>query len=190
MRRIERIPIVMKYFRQNTKILAKYCEIKQKDAKLLIENHYEDIFYQWIQYPDLRLSQLLVNIELIPDKNGIFFKEEIDFLIEGEYIKKESITFWGTRGLGNEFKEWLDKKPKLDDELEAWNISYYKGFSKEEIFADKYHYWMLQKPEPIYKTLDSLDSSHISAILETQTQISPTLRQTFQKILDERQKSL
>ena len=101
---------------------------------------------------------------------------------------------WGVRGLDakEKYQEWMNTKPKLNDPLDfvEKTIYHYDKLKNYEVYARRYYTFLQREPKVGYKFLNELDSNHISAILETQTQISPTLRQTFQKILDERQKSL
>ncbi len=58
---------------------------------------YFDIFSQdWQTHPDLRMSQVLVRLGIIPNFPGFWFMEEDDnIMIDCNLIKPRDIKFWG-----------------------------------------------------------------------------------------------
>lgn len=95
MRRPERIPIIFKFFKNNPKAYYRFIgERYNKDNHGLIGKQQLDF---WLKYPDLRFGQLLVNLNLVkPQLTGkLFYKEEVDWLLEHKYFKPEELLFWG-----------------------------------------------------------------------------------------------
>jgi hypothetical protein len=84
MRDPKRIPIVLKHL---DKFLYSfnidYEKINKKQLKLY-----------WTNNPDLRLTQALINLNMISD-GWYWIVEEVDFLIMEEILKFEEIHFWG-----------------------------------------------------------------------------------------------
>lgn len=99
MRAIKRIPIVLdkinwRHFIKD--IMGKDYEI---DMLIEIENNIDDIQRFWMSNPDLRLTQVLVNLGIIPNKPGFwYYIEEVDWLMQNEYVEPRDILYWGTYG--------------------------------------------------------------------------------------------
>ena len=97
MRRPERIPIVMENmdfekFIADLNLLQKKSDVKKLAAvmdKMALEKY-------WIENPDERLTQVLVNTGILPNVPGLwYYIEEVDWLIEKKILKFEEIKFWG-----------------------------------------------------------------------------------------------
>ena len=113
MRRPERIPIILD--KLNTDENAKFTILNhwfgvEPGTQLSFNspfNHIEtmltgwteyfDIFSQdWQTHPDLRMSQVLVRLSIIPNFPGFWFMEEDDnIMIDCNLIKPRDIKFWG-----------------------------------------------------------------------------------------------
>lgn len=99
MRPIERIPIVLDKI--DWKGFLKDILENDYDIDMLIEikNHLSDIQYFWMDNQDLRLTQVLVNLGIIPNKPGVwYYTEETDWLVKKGLVKYRDILFWGTYG--------------------------------------------------------------------------------------------
>lgn len=92
MRRIERIPIIINFFKTNKiKILRDF--IGQKEVAPIVEN-WDEIEKEWNNHPDYRMGQLLINMGLI-SAGKTWLEEEVDWLTEYNYFKFEELHFWG-----------------------------------------------------------------------------------------------
>lgn len=91
----ERIPIVLKHIDW-----LHYLDYIGSDE--LIENVTKNKTFlkkYWLNNPDLRLTQVLINLDLIENINGFkYYIEEVDYLIENGFVKPEDIYLWGTYG--------------------------------------------------------------------------------------------
>ena len=98
MRIKERIPVVLKLI--DWCLFLKHIEAKDFDInKIKDKIDSNELTEYWNSYPDLRLVQVLVNMNLIDSMNGFkYYVEETDYLIDVQKIKPEKILFWGTRG--------------------------------------------------------------------------------------------
>jgi len=95
MRRVERIPIVLKHIDWDHFLKYIGCD---GDSEYIISN-IDDINNYWKDNPDLRLIQVLTNLDIIPNLSGFkYFVEEVDYLIDFKFVKPEKIMFWGTYG--------------------------------------------------------------------------------------------
>lgn len=93
MRIAERIPIVLEYINWEDFLIY----IKAVPQNIKIDDIMLDkIRTYWLDFPDLRLVQVLINLNII--WNGTYHVEETDYLIDKAYIKPEDILFWGTYG--------------------------------------------------------------------------------------------
>ena len=53
----------------------------------------------WLNNPDLRLTQVLVNLGIIPNIPGHwYYTEEVEWLIDRNIVEPRDILFWGTYG--------------------------------------------------------------------------------------------
>jgi hypothetical protein len=67
---------------------------------------------EWEKDPDLRLSQILINIGILYNKPGFwYYIEETDYFLERKILNPEEILFWGTYGKDGKqpFKQILIK---------------------------------------------------------------------------------
>src|SRR5690606_515614 len=92
MRNPNRIPIVLKFFRENPEQLSMFLFNEKLTVSPILTNEFEDF---WSKGPDLRLGQALINLGLISDGLA-WYKEEVDWLIDHEYFKFEELNFWGS----------------------------------------------------------------------------------------------
>ena len=98
-------------------------------------NNWEEIEEEWLKYPDCRLGQLLVNLNLIPSKNienHIWNIEEDDWLIKNGYCNIEDIKFWGV----NYYKNGKQRKTTKFKLLKDLDIDHIKNII---IFFEKYN---------------------------------------------------
>ena len=100
MRRPERISIILNniswfnFLQQMTKLNKMDADLKRLVDKITL-NLYE-IHDYWKQYPDLRLTQVLVNLNLMPNTPGTwYYTEETQWMIENEILEPREILFWG-----------------------------------------------------------------------------------------------
>lgn len=91
MRDPRRIPIVLKFFRENPVQLSMFLFSDKLTKSPELTKEFEKF---WKKYPDLRLGQALININLIPDGQA-WFKEEVDWLLDMNYLDVGDIMFWG-----------------------------------------------------------------------------------------------
>ena len=188
MRRTERIPIFLELLDWG-KFVDKY-KIDYNPREL-----YTDwilrITIKWLENPDWRFGQLLINLHIAPD-GGLWNKEEGEIL-EEQGIDPRKYLLWGSYGLD------LDKKAK------TWKKRRKRfGLSKKDITIDPtmlilaedkqskrlYHSlqaWYNTKPTAEYKPIKDLDTDHIKNILKTQLQISKKYKDTFKKELELRE---
>ena len=97
MRNKNRIQIVLDLM-LNKEILLHFLNTSSQKLIDDLYNNWEEIEEEWLKYPDCRLGQLLVNLNLIPSKNIehiIWNIEEDDWLIKNGYCNIEDIKFWG-----------------------------------------------------------------------------------------------
>lgn len=190
MRRIERIPKIIKFFKKNKKAFNEINNIKKGNYHQMFLDNYEELFVIWYEYPDLRFCQLLINESIVPENNN-WNKEETVWLIDNKYFKPEQLLLWGTRGLdaAEKYKHWMDDKPKYGIELssiETWLYPKAQLMDDNEIYAWRWSKWRKQEPPTTYKFIEDLETSHIQAILDTQPQISDYYRKIFENVLSER----
>lgn len=108
MRQAKRIPIVLEVFRSNPATLSKFLYNDKLTKSPELTKEFEEF---WLEEPDLRLGQALINRELIPDGDA-WFKEEIDWLMDHEYLNPEDIFFWGVN-----YDEEGERLPETDYRL-------------------------------------------------------------------------
>lgn len=90
-----RIPIILKLFLTKPSALLKFLnEDDLYNCNTLYEN-WDEITEKWLEYPDLRFGQLLINLGYAKD-GEIWYIEEDDWLIENKYLKPEEIKFWAS----------------------------------------------------------------------------------------------
>ena len=99
MRNEKRIPIVLEKiswfnFIQNNTGLGKMSS-ELSGIVNNIKNNLDTIKKEWLENPDLRLGQLLINNGLAPDLGSLWNVEEDDWLISEDYCNIEDVKFWG-----------------------------------------------------------------------------------------------
>lgn len=114
MRAVERIPIILDAI--NIPEFLKDAKVFDQDTiDECINNWFsnlEDIKKFWMENPDLRLFQVLINIGLLPNTPGFYYyEEESKYCLKKGYIKPRQILFWGTYGKDGKgpFKQILIK---------------------------------------------------------------------------------
>lgn len=116
MRNPKRIPIILDLLKDNYAEFLKDCGIEEIDIDTLISiynSKRKEIEEFWLDNPDLRLTQVFVNLGIIPNFPGFwYYKEEVDYVIEKGFCNVEDICFWGV----NYTKEMV-KLPETDFRL-------------------------------------------------------------------------
>lgn len=93
-------------------IVKKWNENKEKIEKL------------WLDNPDLRLTQVLVNTGILVNYPGFWYhKEEISFIVSEELLEPREILFWGQN-----YDKDMNRLPKT-------NFILIKDMSKDHIAA-------------------------------------------------------
>ena len=143
MRVPNRIPIIRRVLNEENK--TKYIEylglgdlsddILSKWSKC-DEN---ELYNFWLDYPDLRLTQVLVEFNIIPNTPGFwFYVEEVNFLIESHILEPRDVLFWGQNydKDNNKLPETIYKPIKeLDTEHIKSILSNVKNISSKYIDA-------------------------------------------------------
>ena len=134
MRNKNRIQIVLDLM-LNKEILLHFLNTSSQKLIDDLYNNWEEIKEEWLKYPDCRLGQLLVNLNLIPSKNIehiIWNIEEDDWLIQNGYCNIEDIKFWGI----NYYKNGKKRKTTKFKLLRDLDINHIKNII---IFFEKYN---------------------------------------------------
>ena len=128
MRQPKRIPIVLANISWFN-FLRKISNYNEMDAELKrlcdkVNENKTKIEEYWKQNPDLRLTQVLVNLELIPNfPGGWYYIEEVDWLIEQQILEPRDIKFWGVNYTKDmtplEETDWRLIKDLETDHIEA-----------------------------------------------------------------------
>ena len=119
----------------NKEILLYFLNTSSQKLIDDLYNNWEEIEEEWLKYPDCRLGQLLVNLNLIPSKNIehiIWNIEEDDWLIKNGYCNIEDIKFWGV----NYYKNGKQRKTTKFKLLRDLDINHIKNII---IFFEKYN---------------------------------------------------
>lgn len=186
MRRPERIPIVMRLLK-NPLIFYHYFQCKGLEF-FQFQKRYEDLFFLWTQYPDLRFGQLLISEGVVEDESYAWNREESNWLVDKGYIKPEDIYMWGTYGKNGKEKiqNWYNNKPVIGVPLSIEELIAdpdLRDLEEIEIYAHRYSRWLKQYPDPQYKFLKDLETNHIENILITE---KPAHKQILERLLKER----
>lgn len=126
MRNPNRIPIILKFFRENPAQLSMFLYNSKLIKSPELTKTFEDL---WLANPDLRLGQALINYNIIED--GLAWNKEEDlWLIEHDYFKFEELNFWGSNYDKNN-KPLAKTQYKLLKDLDIDHIKaileFYKG---------------------------------------------------------------
>ncbi len=105
MRNKNRIPLILTIFDQKNLwkvFIADNTDLNETDIQVLtaasmIKNNLNKLRKYWLESPDLRLGQSLINLGYVKIKPDmlLYNVEEDDWLIEEGYCKTEDIKFWG-----------------------------------------------------------------------------------------------
>lgn len=112
MRRPERIPIILDIVKDNTnkKKILEYFFKPEEGEQLKLYEPYNDIDYHvkkweenfdafeklWLEYDDLRLTQVLISSGILPNYPGSwFYKEDSSLMIDSGLLEPRDIYFWG-----------------------------------------------------------------------------------------------
>lgn len=149
MRNPNRIPIILKFFRENPTQLSMFLFNIKLTKPVELSEEFEKF---WLENPDLRLGQALINYNVIKDST-VWFKEEDNWLIDHGYFKLEEIKFWGVNydKEGNRLPEtqykllkdldiehikniikWFEKHNPLD-KINPFYLEYFNKRLNEEI---------------------------------------------------------
>jgi hypothetical protein len=128
MRAKERIPIVLEFFKNNIHAYLRFIDSDDSEEYYEFIRNYDKINNIWLDNPDWRLGQLLINIGLIND-GFVWNIEEQEWLVKESYFKFEDIHFWGVNYdkegnlLDEPYKKLLSE---LDDEHIKNIIKYFE----------------------------------------------------------------
>lgn len=124
----ERIPIVLKFinFEEFLKDILQNL-YSFENINTIVKNfnlNINNIEKYWLNNPDLRLTQVLINLDIIPNFPGSwYYIEETDWLIKNNYCKFEDINFWGKRlDINNKLlseTKWILLKDLSMDHIES-----------------------------------------------------------------------
>ncbi|KEQ31207.1 hypothetical protein N180_02865 [Pedobacter antarcticus 4BY] len=99
MRNPERIPIILDLIQGNYKQFLDDLHVEVGDIDSLISLYNTkriDIEEYWMANPDLRLTQVLVNMGILQNIPGDwYYKEETDYVVEKGFCDFEDVHFWG-----------------------------------------------------------------------------------------------
>jgi len=106
----KRIPIVMKHIDWADFINELGFTLSEEEKDKIVLNcqiRYNDIFTKWKESPDLRLTQVLATLEIVPNfAGGWFYIEESDYMVRKNFIKPEEILFWGSYGKSGKLEDF------------------------------------------------------------------------------------
>lgn len=100
----------------------KYIDATKLQYVLLrISENIKSIESYWLESPDQRLTQVLVNMGIIENIPGAwYYFEETEYMITSHTLKPEEILFWGSYGKdGNQKFRWILLKDMETDHIEA-----------------------------------------------------------------------
>ena len=78
------------------KHIWKFHGLDASYIKHLFERNKDKIKTYWLDNPDLRFSQVLVNLEIIPNVPGTWYYMEEYEILEALGYKSEDVNYWGT----------------------------------------------------------------------------------------------
>lgn len=136
-----------------------------------------------------------INNRMVGDFN--FAKENwVEMFIEKDAApeKIRERLLWGSYGIdddGNSLLDlWAEKKPKAVREYYADPNRTWQSPRLDEVLTKKqykeYEDWLNDRPEKYHLRMSEMDSSHILAILETQSQITDNMIEAFKTELKSR----
>lgn len=118
MRNPARIIPILQFFTNNLTALEEFCEYH---VDITIFNHdLPKITKYWLDNPDQRFGQMLINLNIVPD--GKYWNtEEVDWLIEKQHFSWDELHFWGRNYTKDNVKldktEWIRLKDLENDHI-------------------------------------------------------------------------
>jgi hypothetical protein len=122
MRNPRRIPIIAKIFSKFLDNFIYDLDTSFQNIKIS-KSEYPKIIKFWKEHPDLRLTQVLVNLNYIPNLEGFwYYTDEVNWLVIKGYFKFEEINFWGKNynedGTPLPKTEWILVKDLTDSHIQ------------------------------------------------------------------------
>lgn len=119
MRNSARIVPILQFFTNNSAALEEFCQ-HHIDLTVFI-NDLPKITKYWLENPDQRFGQLLINLQIVPD--GKYWNtEEVDWLVEKQYFTWDELHYWGRNYTKDNVKldktEWIRLKDLEKDHIE------------------------------------------------------------------------
>lgn len=185
MRRKERIPKIMRLLKSKH-IFYSFTETDSDYFTYYdFSKKYEELFLYWVENPDLRCGQMLINKGIIPNNKSVWEREDDQWFVKHGCIEPEDIYLWGTYGIDGKqiFQDWYSEKPVLGvplTDVEKWTYPDLVGEPDHEIYAIRREWWKQRMPKPEYKFIADLEPDHIEKILEIE---KVAYRPTFNKVL-------
>lgn len=141
MRIKERIPIFME--KVNFKIYLDKFKISDDDKFIFLKNFNDNknyILNIWLENQDMRFSQILIKLNILPNLPGSWYYIEDDDILIEQGISQREILFWGTYGKnGKQPFKWVLLKNMNTEHIKAVIITQkqikktYKKALNEEI---------------------------------------------------------
>jgi hypothetical protein len=76
--------------------LSKRWNISERIDKLILNhNPYINVSEYWLENPDQRIGQVLINLEILPDTFEIWIDEE-DYILKDQGIPEREYKLWGS----------------------------------------------------------------------------------------------
>lgn len=148
MRLKERIPVIWEKIQHgdNYKLILEllfpnWDDNTIKNHNLLWESaSKKTLLEKWLKYPNLRLTQLLVTNDIIPNESGMwYYKEDDDLMIEAGLLQPNEILFWSSNydKEGNPLKNTIFRQIK-DLETEHIKKILLLNFEGKQFLSLKY----------------------------------------------------
>jgi hypothetical protein len=145
MRAKERISIILDLLDNNYMDFLIDIGIGEENRHELIDVYFlkgKEIEEFWMENPDLRLTQVLVNLDIIPNIAGFwYYTEETDYVVEKGWCEFEDIHFWGVNFTkdGERLPETIFKRVSDLDRDHVMNIlKFYDEKSSRTKINSKY----------------------------------------------------
>jgi hypothetical protein len=98
MRPKERIDIFLKLFdikRTITSFFPTWGIRKVAVVYTDIQMRFEEIKQYWLENPDLRFAQVLVNLNIVPNESGIWYYTEEYDILDNQEVPRREFLLWG-----------------------------------------------------------------------------------------------
>lgn len=132
-RNINRIPIILDFFLQKPLAFAEFIGSDNFVAQSLYDD-WNKIKQEWLENPDLRFGQLLINMDYNIDRHSWNYEED-NWLTKNKWLKIEDIKFWGSI---------YDKD---ENRLKEIKFTLLKNLDLEHIKAIKSHFSNIINPQ-------------------------------------------